>query len=308
MERWTGRARHGEAGAVTGDSVRQNSTMRRAPSTHSSTPATSAMRTKPSPGFVPCAVRARKRPRQDRHIIVGVQTRGELGIRETGLGDVGPQIERGVGQTHVEHLGEHGRDGFELPQILRAIVANVRFILPRDHARFLKHRRKRRAMIGAIQQETFEDSGVASDEARAHAGHVRALRQARQHDETLETAIQLVRGFEAAERRVGFVEIDFRIALVGGNHEAVLVRQREEFAPVVEREHGACRIARRTHVEQLRARPDCFGHRRVIAREVARRVAIDEVRLGAREQRRAFVDLIERVRQSTMGGSPDAAA
>ena len=59
--------------------------------------------------------------------------------------------------------------------------------------------------------------------------------------------------------------------------------------------HAAGRIVGRADVEQLRARPDVVGHVVPVGREAARRVGIDAVRLGAGEQRRAFVDLVERI-------------
>ncbi len=270
--------------------------MRCAPSTHSG-----GARDERDPDEIAARVRAVRiarqvRAGQNRHIIVGVQAAGELGVRQAGARHVGPQVERGVGQLHVDHVGEHRCDRIEFLQVQRAVLAHVRLVVPRGDARVLPDRRQRGAVVRAVQQELLQQRGVAGDEARTHARHVRALRQARQHHEPLEAAAEAVRGLEAAKRRRRFIEIDFRIALVGRDHETVAVGQREQLAPVVERQHGARRVAGRAHVQQLRARPDFIGHGRVVAREVAGRVAVREIGFGAGQQRRAFVNLIERIR------------
>ena len=105
---------------------------------------------------------------------------------------------------------------------------------------------------------------------------------------------QLHRGLQAAERGL-VAEVDLAVALVGRDHEAVAVRQGEELLPFVERHHRAGRIARRAHEHQLRAGPDGFGDAVPVDREIARGNARRVVRLGAREQGCALVDLIERI-------------
>jgi hypothetical protein len=76
----------------------------------------------------------------------------------------------------------------------------------------------------------------------------------------------------------------------------VAVGQLEQFAPVVQRQHGARRIAGGAQVQQLHARPHVGRHAGVIAGEVAGRLRVHEIRLGARQVGRAFVDLVERIR------------
>jgi len=59
-----------------------------------------------------------------------------------------------------------------------------------------------------------------------------ALRQRVEDDEIVEATAELLRGGERAERRRAFMEVDFRVALVGSDHEAVRVRQRKERLPL----------------------------------------------------------------------------
>ena len=92
------------------------------------------------------------------------------------------------------------------------------------------------------------------------------------------------RCLQRAERRLGFVEIDLRIALVGGDDETVLVGQREQALPVVEVEHLAGRVARRADVEQLDALPVGFRNGVEIEGKVVFRQVVEEHRLGAGEQ------------------------
>ena len=72
--------------------------------------------------------------------------------------------------------------------------------------------------------------------------------------------------------------------------------QSKQLVPFGQRHYRTGRVAGRAGVDQLRAGPDRFGHAVPVDREVARRVAGHKVRFGAGQQRRAFVDLVERIR------------
>ena len=102
-----------------------------------------------------------------------------------------------------------------------------------------------------------------------------------------------MRCFQSAQRRR--VEVDFRIAFVGCDHESVPVGQFKQFLPLRKRHDRAGRIGGRAGVKQFRFRPDMFRHAVVVAGEVQRRVGIDEIRCRTAEQGRAFVDLVERI-------------
>ena len=145
-------------------------------------------------------------------------------------------------------------------------------------------------------QERLDQRAVAGCIARAQPGRVGALRQAAEHDEArIAVASAGLRGAERAERRLRLVEMDLRIAFVGRDDEAVSIGQLERLAPFGERHHAAGRVVGRADVEQLRARPDVGGHRVPAMREAASASAFTQIRLRAGEQRRTFVDLIERI-------------
>ena len=76
---------------------------------------------------------------------------------------------------------------------------------------------------------------IADNRTRSQSWRVRALREAREHDQPLEArASEPHRGIQPAERRRRFVRIDLRVALVGRDDEAVPVGALEDRAPVVE--------------------------------------------------------------------------
>ena len=104
-----------------------------------------------------------------------------------------------------------------------------------------------------------------------------------------------VRRLKSAHRRVFLVKIDLRVALVGGDYEPVAVREFEQSPPLVQRHHVSRRIRRRAGVQQLRAPPYGFGHSLVVGGEAALGGSVDEIRGGAGEQRRPFIDLVERI-------------
>ena len=87
------------------------------------------------------------------------------------------------------------------------------------------------------------DAEFARDESAAHPGHVAALGQAGERHQVPEVhASQAQRGFHAAQGRAA-IEVDFAVALVRGDHEAVPVGQLEQFPPFLQRHDGAGGIA-----------------------------------------------------------------
>ncbi|MDT4837012.1 hypothetical protein FQZ97_707320 [compost metagenome] len=169
------------------------------------------------------------------------------------------------------------------------------FVAPGHPAGGLHGRAHGTTVVGAVEQEGLDQRRVAGHEAAAQAGHVAALGERGERDQVLEVGpAELHRGFQAAQRGL-VAEVDLAVALVGGDHEAVAVGQREKLLPFVQRHHRARGIARRADEHELGAGPDGLGHAVPVDGEVARGHAGHVVRLGAREQRRALVDLIERV-------------
>ena len=80
-------------------------------------------------------------------------------------------------------------------------------------------------MIGPVQQKRFDEIGIARDVARAQARRIRALRQAAEHGQAFEIhASERLRRGERAERGPRLVEINFGVALIGGNDESMSIR------------------------------------------------------------------------------------
>jgi hypothetical protein len=90
--------------------------------------------------------------------------------------------------------------------VLAAVFTHVRFVVPGSDRCRLHSRAHGAAVIGAVEQEVLEQGRISGDEARAHAGHVGALRQAGEHDQPLETAAEHLCRLHATERRIGFVK------------------------------------------------------------------------------------------------------
>ncbi len=240
-------------------------------------------------GFA-CEVAAR----QHGHIVLSEEGAGECRVvHPQALGHAGPQVEACVGQGDVHHLREQRRDLLELAPVEGAVLLHVRLVAPGSDAGPLHGRPHGAAVVGAVEQEGLHQGRVACHEAAAQAGQVAALGQAGEGDEVAEIrAAQACRGFQPAERRAA-LEVDLAVTLVGGDHEAVAVAEREELFPLGQRHDGTRGVARRADEEQLRALPDVLGHGVPVHREIARRIAGGVVRLRARQQRGAFVDLVE---------------
>src|SRR5437016_3660619 len=92
-----------------------------------------------------------------------------------------------------------------------------------------------------------------------------------------------------------FVEVDFRIALVGGDDEAMPVRELEQESPVVQGHHAPGGIVRRARVDELGARPYALGYSVPARRIAVLAQTVDAMRDRPGENRRAFVDLVERI-------------
>ena len=169
-------------------------------------------------------------------------------------------------------------------------------VLPGGDAGQLGLHRHGAAVIGAIEQEGFENVGVAGDEAGAQARQVGALGQAVEHHAALEiAAAQLGAGAEQAGRRILFIEVQLAVALVGGDHEVVLVGQGDQLLQLLHRYQGAGGVAWRTQEEDLAALPDVGRNGVEVRIEAVVFQARQVVRLGAGEQGCAFVDLVERI-------------
>ncbi len=99
---------------------------------------------------------------------------------------------------------------------------------------------------------------------------------------------------EARRRRV-VVEINLGVALVGRDHEVVLLRQFERVLQILLRRCGARGVAGVAQKQHFAAIPDVGRHGVEIGDVTVRCARVEEIRLRAGQQGRAFVDLVERV-------------
>ena len=170
---------------------------------------------------------------------------------------VWPQIKAAIGTLHVHYRAEDFQYRVEFLAIQSAVGAHMFFVIPGGNAGQLGLNRHRTAVIGAIKQETLEDLGIAGNEAGTQTGQVRALGQAMEHHAALEIlATQFDARAEQARRRCLLVEVKLAVALVGGDHEVVFIRQGDEFFQGVDRNQRAGRVTRRAQEKNLAALPD----------------------------------------------------
>ena len=123
-----------------------------------------------------------------------------------------------------------------------------------------------------------------------------------EHHAALERVVAVgERRLQQRRRRRALVAVQLRVTLVGGDDEVVLLGELERVPQEVERQHRAGGIAGAAEEQDLAALPDLGGHRVEIGLEAIAGGGVEEHGLGAGEQRRAFVDLIERIRHRDHG-------
>src|SRR6476620_12340173 len=163
--------------------------------------------------------------RQYRHTLSLVEPARELWI---GHRRAKPQIKSRVRHLDVKRRLQDRQGCFELFAIETPIFHDMRLVLPRGSARRLHRRAHCAALVRAVKQEFLEHRSVSGYETRTHAGDVRALRKARENDQTrIAAATESLRGLQPTERWVRFIEVDFRVALVCRDHKTVPIRQLE---------------------------------------------------------------------------------
>ena len=169
----------------------------------------------------------------------------------------------------------------------------MRFIVPGGDTGHLHGNAHGAAVVGAVEQEILEQRGIAGHKAGAQAGHVGAFGEAGQHHQFAETAPQFGSSLQAADRRLAF-EINFGIAFVGGDDEAVAALQFKEFCPVGFLHHTAAGVVRRTNEYQFHALPHGLRNAAPIGLEVWG-AAVGKRSFRPGQERGAFVNLIKRI-------------
>jgi hypothetical protein len=169
-------------------------------------------------------------------------------------GNAPPEIEAGVRARRVHHRLEDRYDGVELGAVLMPVLFDVRLISPRRDTGMLNRQAHRAAVIGAIEQEVTKQRGIAGHGPGSQTRRVRSLGQADEHHETTVVVASELEGCrESAEWCRAAVIVDIGLAFVGGNCEAVPIRELEQHAPFIARHHPAGRIGRRADVDELRS-------------------------------------------------------
>ena len=172
----------------------------------------------------------------------------------------------------------------------------MRLIGPGRRAGPLHHRAHRAAVVGAVQQKGLQQCGITGNEARPQPGHVAALGQAREGHQIPEVVAAEFAGRLQRAQGWFLVKVNLRVTLVAGNDEAVAVAELKKLLPVRQGHHCTGRVAGRADINQLRARPGGFVHRRPVGRKLPCRQALHKGGLRAGQDRCAFVDLVHRVR------------
>ena len=182
----------------------------------------------------------------------------------------------------------------ELLAIDVAIGHHVGLVAPGGGADFRDMHRHGGAVVSPIEQKPAQNVRVASDEPGTQPGQVRPFRQTVKDDTAaVIVATQRGAGLQEAGRRPTLVAIDFAVALIRRDDEIELVCLGDERVQRSDIQYRACWIAWRAQVNELRAGPDVVRHRTEVGQEAIVLRAMHEVGRRPRQQRRAFVDLVE---------------
>ncbi len=100
---------------------------------------------------------------------------------------------------------------------------------------------------------------------------------------------------QQARRRGGLVEIEFGVALVGGDDKIVLIGKLDELLQVGHISHRTRGVARGAKIDQLTPLPYLGGYRVQVRQEAVLGTGVEEIRFGPGEQSGPLIDLIERV-------------
>ncbi len=232
----------GEGGQV-GGGVHAPDARRSAARRQSSGVGTSAMRTWPSPPgpkYGPGAITMPCSLEQAQRVALGVLA----------VGHPQPQEERGVAAGGLQAgLQQGGEERRALGAIALADLGHVLLVGPRGRGRALDEGLRRDADVRAVALEGGDDRGIAGGEARAIAGHRRALGERVEDDD-----VGAVGELQGADRRVAG-EPQLRVGLVGGHDEVVLARQRRGALVELGRRRGRRRVVGMVQPQQRDAVP-----------------------------------------------------
>ena len=139
------------------------------------------------------------------------------------------------------------------------------------------------AVVGTVVEKLLQQLRVPGDEPGAQAGRIGALGQAMEADTMLKTVVAHGRcGLEQARGRRGLVQIEFRVALVGGDHKVMGRGQLDQPAQGLQVQHRPAGVGRRAQIEQLAALPGGRVHRLEVRAEASLRQARQEAGFAPR--------------------------
>jgi hypothetical protein len=105
-------------------------------------------------------------------VLRGEQVGGE-GLVAAGHGQ--PQVEAAGGAGCISHWLQDRQHAVELAPVQRAVGGDMPILAPGGDAGFLRGYRHGAAMVGAVQQEWFDQRSIAGHESGAQARQARTL-------------------------------------------------------------------------------------------------------------------------------------
>ena len=209
-----------------------------------------------------------------------------------------PEVEAAFRLADVEDGVQQRRGGLELGPVQGSVAAHMVFIAPRRGARLLHMKRQGGTLVGAVLVVARQRLGVAGHESGAQPRQTGALAQGVEDDATGVAGVaQGVAFTQQASGRMALVEVNLRIAFVGGDHEVETVGLFDQPALSGGGHYLAGGVAWRAQVEDFGARPQGIRHRFEVRLVAVGAVGVEVVGHGTAQNRRAFVDLVERIGQ-----------
>ncbi|MGY4484002.1 hypothetical protein ACVWWR_003193 [Bradyrhizobium sp. LM3.2] len=153
------------------------------------------------------------------------------------FGRVEPDAEAGIGPAIIVTIADDLVGEIELDPVKPAILLDMRLVAVSNCRDMLERNRHLRCRNVAQLEEHADELFVAGGKTDAHARQVGALRQRLERDHAGEVGAG---AFQRTARRLAGV--DFRIALVAEDHEAVAIGEALQAREIIARRDRALRI------------------------------------------------------------------
>ena len=207
-------------------------------------------------------------------------------LRRLACGHLGPEVHRRRAAGDANALAaEEVEEERPLAAVACPRLRDVLLVTPGDHRRALDELLRRRADGRPECLQRPDQRRVAGGEAAAVAGHRAALRERVEDDDVGPVG-------ELQRRRRRLVEPQLRVRLVGGDHEAVLTRQRREALVEGDRRGRRGRVVRVVDPEDGEPRPRLVVDRVEVGQEPLLLAQRQRQRSCVREEGSALVDRV----------------